>query len=68
MKNPVNNSLLPIFSKPQLLPPNTAWQSFGLKQTSGGFGQNINTHLSELQAKQTVFGILKALLEYCLGF
>lgn len=48
MKNPVDNPLLPIFSKPQMPPPNTAWQSFGLKQTSGGCGQNINSHLSEL--------------------
>ena len=67
MRNPVDNSLLPIFSRPQMLPPNTGWWSFSLKQTSGGCGQNINSHPSELQGKQTVFGILKALLEYCLG-
>lgn len=66
-KNPVDNPLLPIFSKPQMLPPNTAWRSFGLKQTSGGCGQNTNSPLSELQTKQSVFGILKTVLEYCLG-
>lgn len=67
MKNPVDNPLLPIFSKPQMLPPNTAWQSLALKQTSGGCDQNSNSHLTALQTKQTVFGILKDLLEYCLG-
>lgn len=67
MKNPVDNPLLPIFSKPQKLPPNTAWWSFGLRQSSGSCGQNSNSHLSELQTKQEVFGILKPILEYCLG-
>lgn len=67
MRNPVDNPLLPIYRRPQMLPPNTDPQSFGLKQTSGGCGQNINSHPSELQGKQIVFGILKTLLEYCLG-
>lgn len=44
-----------------------AWRSFGLKQTSGGCGQNMKSHLSELQTKQTVFRILKNILEYFLA-
>lgn len=67
MKNPVDNPLLPIFSKPQMLPPNTAWWSFGLKQTSGGCGQNINSHLSELQTKQDCIWNLKSLVRILSG-
>lgn len=67
LKNPVHHSLLPIFSKPQMLSPNMAWRSFGLKPTSGGCGQNMKSHLSGLQTKQTVFGILKNILEYFLA-
>ena len=36
-------------------------------QTLGSCGRYINSHLTELQTKLTVFGILEALLEYYLG-
>ena len=49
----------PILSKPQMFPPNTTRGSFGLKQTSGGCGQNPDSYLTELQTKLMVFGILK---------
>lgn len=67
MKNLCDKPLFPIFGKSQMLPLNIAWWRFVLKQTSGSYGQSINSHRSKLQTKQTVFGILKALLEYYVG-
>lgn len=67
MKNPVDNPLLPIFRKPRILPPGIAWWSFGLKQISGSHGQNINTHPSKLQTKQTYVWNLKSFVRILSG-